>query len=211
MEAWPDAGPEPEPTHLTPYRPDGLTMLQEVLLLRYVATVSDLVRQLPEHAVLRALEQNTGFESLAVAIGDIAVDTAAMSARHRYERIVDLSSARASLIAHAGGAITAVEAAALLGGITRQAVEKRRERGTLLAVMLNGECRYPMFQFEHAAVLAGLSAVLKAFSVRDGWTQLSVLLSPHDALDKRTVVDALTQGDVDAAVGVAASFGDTGS
>ena len=59
-----------------------------------------------------------------------------------------LELARESLVAQAGGAVTAVEAAALLGRITHRAVEDRRERGTLLAVNLNGKYRYPTFQFE---------------------------------------------------------------
>ncbi len=58
---------------------------------------------------------------------------------------------------------------------------------------------------------AGLAEVLAAFTVRDPWTQLSVLLSPQDALDGRSILDALHAGEVQAAVGVANSFGNTGS
>ena len=76
--------------------------------------------------------------------------------------------------------------------------------------MAAGEYLYPLFQFDSPAVLVGLPEVLKAFTVRNGWTQLSVLLSPQDALDGRSVVDALKQGDVEGAVSVAATFGDTG-
>ncbi len=134
---------------------------------------------------------------------------ASETAQERSERILDLRRAQASRIEQSGGA-TAAKAAELLGNVTRQAVEKRRERGRLLAVSAGGEHLYPLFQFENAAVLEGLPDVLTAFRVRNGWTQLSVLISPQSALDGRSVVDALKQGDVDAAVGVAASFGETG-
>jgi hypothetical protein len=194
-EPWAEWMLQPENTQLEPYPPRTLNTLQEVLLRRYVATVSDLVKHSPANTAPRALEQNTASKASLWELGNTVVDTAAASARDRYDRLVDLGGAMASLIAQAGGAVTAPDAAALLGGITRQAVEKRRERGTLLAVMLNGECRYPVFQFEHAEVLAGLPTVLKSFTVRDGWTQPSVLMSLHDALNGRTVVAALKDGE----------------
>lgn len=184
--------------------------LWDILFQRYLTTVRDLVFHLSEDAVRRALEQNTGLESLALGMGEHAIAVASESAHERTERILDLHKAQASLVKRAGGAVTALQAAGLLGKITRQAVEKRRERGTVLAVMASGEYHYPLFQFESPAVLAGLPEVLRAFTIRNGWTQLSVLLSPQDALDGRSVVEALKQGDVEGAVGVAASFGDTG-
>ena len=185
--------------------------LHDILFRRYLATVRDLVMHLSEETVRRALEQNTGLESLAVGMGEhvVAAAVASESAQERSERILDLHRAQASLIDQSGGAVTAVKAAKLLGK-TRQAVEKRRERGTLLAVMAAGEYLYPLFQFDSPAVLAGLPDVLKAFTVRNGWTQLSVLLSPQDALDGRSVVEALKQGDVEGAASVVATFGDTG-
>lgn len=187
-----------------------IAAFQSILLQRYVATVSDLVRHLSEETVRRALEQNTGLQSLAVGMGEHAVATASETAHEESERILDLHRAQASLIQQSGGTVTATKAAELLGQITRQAVEKRRERGTLLAIMVGGEYRYPLFQFDSQSVLPGLQEVLKAFTVRSGWTQLSVLISPQDALDGRSLVDALKQGDVKAAVSVAATFGDTG-
>lgn len=185
--------------------------LQDILLKRFQSTVADLVGQLSESGVRHALEQNTGLESLEVALGDLAVHAAAEGPTERLERLRDVHRGQADLLARAGGSVSAAEAGELLGNVTRQAVEKRRERGTVLAVQVQGEYRYPVFQFEQAAVLEGLPAVLKAFTVRNAWTQLSVLLSRHEALEGRTVVEALRDGDVDAAVAVAERFGTTGS
>jgi|GEM_PF-4488369 len=131
--------------------------------------------------------------------------------RSTRDGIADLQRARADLVIRAGGAVSAADSATRLGGIAVEVVEQRRTQGELLAVLLEGEHRYPRFQFDNAAVLAGLPAVLQAFSVRNGWTQLSALLSPQDALDGRTVIDALAHGDVDAAIGVAAGYGETGA
>ncbi len=184
--------------------------LQDILFRRYLVTVRDLVQHLSEEAVRRALEQNTGLESLALGMGEQGVAAAASEGAHnRSECILDLHRARSALLEQAGGAVTAIKAAGLLGK-TRQAVEKRRERGTLLAVVAQGEYLYPLFQFENEAVLDGLPEVLQAFTVRNGWTQLSVLLSPQDGLDGRSVVDALKHGDVKVAASVAAAYGDTG-
>lgn len=189
----------------------ALVALQEVLLKRFQITVADLVGQLSESGVRHALEQNTGFESLEVALGDLTVHAAAESGSERVERLRDLHRAQADLLVRAGGAASATDAGELLGGVTRQAVEKRRERGTLLALNIQREFRYPLFQFEQSAILEGLPDVLKAFTVRNEWTQLSVLLSPQDALDGRSIIDALRAGEVKEAAAVAASFGNTGS
>ena len=67
---------------------------------------------------------------------------------------------------------------ALLGGVTRQAVESRRQRDAVLGCRTDdGTWLYPTFQFvgaddERVQVLRGLPATLKVFADAgfDGWT-----------------------------------------
>ena len=190
---------------------EAVGAMQEILRRRLHHAVADLVEQLSEFGLRNALEQSTGVESLEAVIGEVTLQAAAESTQDRVERLHDLYRAKSALLVRAGGTLSAAQVGELLGQVSRQAVEKRRERGTLLAVQLRGEYHYPLCQFEGAEVIEGLPRVLKAFTVQNGWTQLSVLLSEQDALDGRTVLQALRAGEVAAAVDVAASFGNTGS
>ena len=166
---------------------------------------------LSPEVVGRSLAQHTGLEGLPVALNEYAVTAAAEPERDRYQRLLDLQRAKLAVLERAGGAATVEQVRPLLGDISRQAVEKRRERGGLLAVRIGGEYRYPVCQFADGDVLPGLPEVLRAFTVRSPWTQLSVRGAEQDALDGRTVLQALRDGDVAEAVAVAASFGDTGA
>ena len=183
---------------------------------RAVATVGEmadaaLTGSLSPEVVRQSLAQSGGTDGLQVALGEYALAAAAEPQRERYQRLVDLQRAKVALLWEAGGAVTVEDARPLLGGISRQAVERRRERGTLLGLKIGGEYRYPLCQFGDGDVLQGLPDVLRAFTVRSPWTQLSVLISPQDALDGRSVLEALRAGDVGEAVAVAESFGNTGA
>src|SRR5450759_780219 len=84
---------------------------------------------------------------------------------------------RQRLLQAEGGTLSAEQVATRLG-LTRQAVDKRRRAGRLIA--LNTGRRgfaYPAWQFESVRVLAGIEAVLTDLTVRDGWMQTAFILS----------------------------------
>ena len=115
---------------------------------------------------------------------------------------------KAELLRAAGGGLTSSQVASALG-ITRQAVDKRRSRGVLLALPSgSGEYLYPACQFTPDGVIPGLAAVLQAFRIESHWTQLSVLLAPAQGLGGRTLLAMLQAGDVKQAVDIAAAFGE---
>lgn len=118
--------------------------------------------------------------------------------------------AKRDLLRRAGGGLTATQAAAALG-ISRQAVDKRRLRGTLLAVPNgSGDYLYPACQFDTGGVVPNLEEALKAFQIRDPWTQLSVLISKAPSLSMRTPIAALRAGDLDRVRATLDSFGEQG-
>ncbi|MGI8873076.1 MAG: hypothetical protein ACR2KP_01860 [Egibacteraceae bacterium] len=102
------------------------------------------------------------------------------------------------------------QVAAVLGGVSRQAVADRRARGRLLGLRTSdGVWVYPAFQFTGSTVLPGLTDLLGCFdgdSV-DGWTLTSWLRSPRAGLDGRSVLDLLAEGDVERAVALAHDAG----
>jgi len=117
---------------------------------------------------------------------------------------------RKAMILESGGVLSIPEAAMLLG-ITRQAVDKRvRSRG-LLAIIIGRQAAIPAFQISQGAVLRGLSKVLRALQVDDPWTRLNFFLMRHPALANQRPADVLGQGHIEPVVQVAAGFGSQGS
>jgi hypothetical protein len=89
--------------------------------------------------------------------------------------------------------------ARVLGGVTRQAVEERRRRRTILALRTaDGVWVYPAFQLDgRNRVVRGLADVLVRFRPEtpdDEWMVASFLAAPQPALSGRTVVDHLRDG-----------------
>lgn len=93
---------------------------------------------------------------------------------------------------------SSAKAARLLGGISRQAVADRRNRGTLFGLKTADRAWvYPTFQFdERNTVLEGLSAVLKILreSPIDEWSLASWLSSPMRSLEGRSPIEWLRLG-----------------
>lgn len=84
----------------------------------------------------------------------------------------------------------------LFGGISRQALDDRRKRHTILGLKTaDGVLVYPSFQFdEQSRVLRGLPEVLQCFrqvSDADDWTLAGWLVSPLRPLGGESVVQWL--------------------
>jgi hypothetical protein len=67
---------------------------------------------------------------------------------------------------------------------------------------------YPACQFTTDGVIPGLEEVLRAFQVKNPWTQLSVLLAPAPSLGSKTILAVLKSGEIEKAVAIVASFGE---
>jgi hypothetical protein len=86
-----------------------------------------------------------------------------------------------------------------LGGVSRQAVEERRRRRTVLALRTaDGVWAYPAFQLDDRnRVVRGLAAVLGRFRPRtpdDEWMVASFVAAPQPGLGNRSIVDHLRSG-----------------
>jgi hypothetical protein len=94
-----------------------------------------------------------------------------------------------------GGALPASEVANVLG-ISRQAVDKRRKAGQLLAVTLPRRgLQYPAWQFgERGGTPAGLVEVLGALRMHDPWSQARFFVSGNDRLGGDRPLDRLRAG-----------------
>lgn len=113
---------------------------------------------------------------------------------------------RRELLEKAGGVLGVGMVAELLG-LTRDAVDKRRKRGRLVAVDLGRHgWRYPAFQFTGEGLLGGLEEALEALEPEDGWVALSFFLEEAEELGGETPAEALAEGQTEAVIDVAALY-----
>jgi hypothetical protein len=89
--------------------------------------------------------------------------------------------------------------ARVLGGVSRQAIEERRRRRTILALRTADDVWvYPAFQLdERNRVLAGLTQVLDRFHPEtpdDEWMVAAFIAAPQPGLDGRSIAEHLRQG-----------------
>jgi hypothetical protein len=118
--------------------------------------------------------------------------------------------AKPKLLEAENGSVSAEEAAQMLG-ITRQAVDKRRKQGKLIALPAGRSHRYPAWQFADGKTLPGLESVLKALSVRDPWMQAAWMLNGNFGLEGDRPLDRLRAGKMDAVLAAAALYGEQGA
>ena len=108
-----------------------------------------------------------------------------------------------------GGTKTTAEVAALLK-VTPQAITKRRNEATIIAVQLGTKgYHYPAWQFG----VKGIEIVLKEIRDLDGWEKISFFLNPNDALDGKRPLDALRRRQIplEVVIQAAKAFGEAGA
>jgi hypothetical protein len=119
--------------------------------------------------------------------------------------------AQRELLAADGGALSGAELATLLG-VSRQAIDKRRKAGQLLAVELPRRgYLYPAWQVTEAGVLPGVVEVLAALRAHDAWAQARFFVTGNLRLGGKRPLDRLRRGDVEAVLRVARTFGEHGA
>jgi hypothetical protein len=186
--------------------PEERRGLARAFIRRSVALIERIAAEAPAGMLKESLTSATDVGSLARILTCFAAEDAVRSADPLAEAFARGAELQQELVGRAGGLWPAARVAGHLG-VTRQAVDKRRKRGTLLAVESASGFLYPGCQFVEAGVLRGLAAVLQAMDTSSGWTQLSLLCSELDGSPGRTLLDALRAGDAESAVRAARSWG----
>lgn len=180
-----------------------------------------LLRRLMEAATAGELKESltapTDVGTLSRLLAEAAVQAEVQALDPLAEAFARGAGEKEELLRRAGGAWTADEAAAHLH-VTRQAVNKRRKAGTLLAVEAGTNFLYPRFQFTEAGVLEGLPEVLQAMDTESGWMKLQLLFThtlrtaPERADEPReTVLEAIRRGRTGDALHAARSWGEQGA
>ena len=113
----------------------------------------------------------------------------------------------------AGGAYDLDQVRTLMHGVSRQAIDKRVQEGSLLAVPGPSNRRsYPTLQFNSdGTVVDGLKTVSEALPTRNPWTILNFLSQPDDRLSGRKPIDVLKEGKIKLVVEAAQRMGQQGT
>lgn len=119
--------------------------------------------------------------------------------------------AKNKLLEKEGGVITSSQVAELLG-ISRQAVDKRRKQGKLLAVSLGKRGYfYPVWQFSEEGVIPGFENVMDILKDYDPWMKVIFMLNANHYLDSRSPLEKLREGDLDNVFKAAEAAGEQGA
>lgn len=212
------------PAPITVWRPDTfqgagpapsvgaeLSKVQHALYERLVRVSMTLVRSLPEADTVKALSAATDLGSLAYclqraphALQPVDPVTAAAYARGRV--------AREALLKAAGGVVSAEELAVQLK-VTRQAVDKRRRAGKLLALRERGDWIYPAWQVTNGHTLEGFEDVLQELIERGAspWDMMLFFLETDTEREDETPLAALEKGRLEVAMSAARAYGEQGA
>lgn len=184
---------------------------RNIFLERAVGAVIEITKALP----LKTLEESAAASSNFMVLLKALQSPEVLPELERYEPLASpyLKGLRAQqeLLKKADGLMTSEEVADMLN-LTRQAVDKRRQTGKLIAIPQGQRgFGYPVCQFNARGPLPGLDQMLLALGTTDGWGQLTFLLSPNSVLNNKPPLDFLREGQVAAVTKAANLFGEHGA
>lgn len=171
--------------------------VQAAFLRRALSALERIASTVPTKTLTEALAAPTDVGSLAQLLSRSEVVGSAVTDLDPLAPSLARNVAhRQTLLTLAGGAMSADEAGRILG-ITRQAVDKRRRAGALLAVREGSDWRYPACQFDNGEVVVGIPDIVRGLGSTSPWVTLDFLLAPDTVLAGRTPLEALRAGERD--------------
>jgi hypothetical protein len=186
--------------------------VRQVFLDRVMNLFTDLADNASDSVIATALAEPTALGTAALALAESVAAAQPLDEADRQIAAALAAGAqyKEELLTRAGGAYSAEQLAQLLG-ISRQAVNEGRKTHLYFAVPSGQSYVYPKLQLTSRGPLPGLRDFLDGFSLPDAWMKLSVLVEPSERLGGRSPLEALREGDVEAAVLVAATYGGHGA
>jgi hypothetical protein len=182
----------------------------QALMRRAISAVLDF-SALSEESIVNATAAPTNLTVLvrALSSGELLEDLKA--AEPLAPAFIRGIEAKRRLIEEHGGTLTAEHVAQHLG-ITRQAVEKRRRAGKLIALTMGRHgYRYPVWQLTKSGVLPGFDKVLAALASHDEWMQTAFFVGANPRLGGRTPIEMLKTGELESVLDAAEAYGEHGA
>lgn len=184
-----------------------------VFLTRALRLFETLTRDLSKEALSAAASAPSDFEAVLRAMLASGPRLAELDREEDPLVVARLRGRQASLalVSSEGGTLSTAQVAELLD-ISRQAVNKRRQAGRLLALPLGSRgFAYPAWQFAGGDVLPGFVAVLEKLADHDPWMQARFFLMANKRLGDARPLEALRKGNVEAVTAAATVYGEHGA
>jgi hypothetical protein len=179
--------------------------VQRAFLARSIEAITRIV-ETDSKAVAVALEAPTDVGTLAYVVSAAAATSAIAQLDPEAALLAEGAKLKSDLLERAGGTLGVGQVAGLLR-VSRQAVDKRRKAGKLIAVPAGQDYVYPACQFTDEGIVPGLDKSLEAMPIRDPWMRLEWLLTEDDALEGMSPLAALKSGAIRQVVELAAGHG----
>ncbi len=189
--------------------PTGAELLSEVLA-RGVAALSRTLAGMPRADLRRLLRARDEERVLVAAVLHPEILERVTGATPLLAAQIRAVEAKRRLLEADGGTVSGEESGRLLG-ISRQAVDKKRRGGHLLALPVGARQRYPVWQFKDGAILPGLTGVLAAFAAASPWLKAAFFVSRNARLGEKRPLELLRQGRIDDVMRAARTYGEHGT
>jgi hypothetical protein len=168
--------------------------LHNAFLTRATKALDQMAQRLDSAALERAVAAPTDAGALARAVSEAAAYGEAEGTLDPLaELIARGGEQKMELLKNAGGTLSVSEVARVLG-LTRQAVDKRRQSKQLVAVRRGAEYAFPACQFDEDGVVPELPSLLKLLDDQ-GWVALAFLVTEFDELSGLTPLEVLRRKD----------------
>mgnify|MGYP000987965847 FL=1 len=184
---------------------DGASPLQRAFFQRAMSGLTRFAAG-GDDALAAALRAPTDVGTLAYVASELAASTAVAELDPTAALLAEGARAKQEVLERAGGVFGVNDVARILR-ISRQAVDKRRRAGRLLAVRQGQGYAYPVAQFVESGIVPGLERALAAMPIEDPWMRLEWLVTEDDALDGASPLMALKAGRADDVIVSAAGHG----
>jgi hypothetical protein len=207
--------PKPSPGEVTMLRVTGSpTAILKKLAGAKVQVVTPYGRVVAKKNPLFRGGKKLGYNAAKIAAAQAtAINEKAFEPDARAQAVLEGVRIAQEDLRRAGGAYDLEQVRTLMQGVSRQAVDKRVQEGSLLAVPgpSNRRC-YPTLQFNRdGTIVEGLKAVCAALPTNNPWTILNFFAHPDDRLQGRKPIDVLKAGNLGLVVEAARRLGQQGA
>lgn len=175
---------------------EGGSAPKDALFRRIATAFERIADDITDEMALAALAAPSDLGSLARLLSDERLNDPALQIDPMASVLARSVQHREILFERAKPTLSAEDAAGVLG-ISRQAVDKRRAGQKLLALRVQGDWRYPEFQFTKNGVVPGFEDLLAAYDGQDPWVILDALTAKDSAFDGRSLIEVLRAGDTE--------------
>lgn len=185
----------------------GKSPVQQIFLVRAIRA---LLRLTEEVSLEEATAAPTDYDLLLALLQMPEVIQVLPSRDPLAEARIRGLIAKQELLQVEGGVVSSEEAGQILG-IKRQAVDKRRLSGKLIALPAGRAYVYPVWQFIPGKTLPGLEKVLQCLQVRDPWMQAAWMINSNSRLNERSPLELLREGNLEVVIDAAKIYGEQGA